>query len=193
MYDYIQGKIIENTPAYAVIENNGIGFFINISISTYSLLNNKKDVKLFVHQVIREDAHLLFGFFEKTEREMFLQLISVSGVGANTARVILSSLSVEEVKRAITAGEVNTLKSVKGIGAKSAQRIIVDLRDKVTKIDTTEDIFADKDNTIKIEALSALVMLGFTKKQIEKVLDKVLSSEPNVTVEELVKKSLKLL
>ncbi len=193
MYDYIQGKIIENTPAYAVIESNNIGFFINISIGTYSLLNEKKEAKLYIHQVIREDAHLLFGFFEKTEREMFLQLISVSGVGANTARVILSSLSVEEVKKAITAGEVNILKSVKGIGAKSAQRIIVDLRDKVTKIDTTDDIFADKDNTIKIEALSALVMLGFVKKQIEKVLDKVLLEEQNITVEELVKKSLKLL
>ncbi len=193
MYNYISGKLIENTPSYAVIDNNGIGFFINISLNTYSKLENKDNVKLFIHHVIRDDAHLLFGFFDIIERNMFQLLISVSGVGANTARVILSSLSVADIRSAIIGGEVEILKSIKGIGAKSAQRIIVDLRDKVGKINEEIQIFDKKDNTIKQEALSALVMLGFNKKQVTKVIDKISNNNKNVTVEELVRESLKLL
>ncbi len=193
MYNYISGKLVENTPSYAVIDNNGIGFFINISVNTYSKLENKTDVKLFIHHVIREDANLLYGFFDTIEREMFELLISVSGVGANTARVILSSLTVDDIRSAIMGGQVEVLKSIKGIGAKSAQRIIVDLRDKVGKVDAEIQIFDKKDNTIKQEALSALVMLGFNKKQVEKIIDKILKTNKELTVEELVRESLKLL
>lgn len=193
MYNYISGKLVENTPSYAVIDNNGIGFFINISINTYSKLDKKVDVKLYIHHVIREDAHILYGFFDIIERDMFELLISVSGVGANTARVILSSLTVDEIKLAIMGGEVEILKSIKGIGAKSAQRIIVDLRDKVGKINEEIQIFDQKDNTIKHEALSALVMLGFNKKQVEKILEKILKENNQITVEELVRECLKLL
>jgi len=193
MYNYISGKLVENTPSYAVIDNNGIGFFINISVNTYSKLENKTNVKLFIHHVIREDANILFGFFDTVERDMFELLISVSGVGANTARVILSSLTVNDIRSAIMGGQVEVLKSIKGIGAKSAQRIIVDLRDKVGKIDEEIQIFDKKDNTIKQEALSALVMLGFNKKQVDKIIDKILKANNEITVEELVRESLKLL
>ncbi len=193
MYDYIEGKIIEINPAYAVLECSGIGYFVNISITTYTQIQSYKEIKLHMHMVIREDAHMLYGFFSKFEREIFRYLISVSGIGANTARMMLSSLSPDEIQRAIVSENVNLLKSIKGIGAKSAQRVIVDLKDKIGKEAAGEEIFALKDNTMKEEALSALVMLGFSKSAVEKVLNKLLIEDQNVTVEDLIKKALKKL
>lgn len=193
MFEYIQGKIAELTPAYVVVDNSGIGYFINISLNTYSKLSAKNEGKIFIHQVVREDSNALYGFIDKKEREMFLQLVSVSGVGANTARMMLSSLSSTEIQKAILNGDVNTLKGVKGIGVKSAQRIIVDLKDKVGKIEDEGEFFITQDNTIREEALSALVMLGFVKKAVEKVLDKILSETTDMTVEDVVKQALKRL
>lgn len=193
MYEHIRGKIIEITPAYVIIETNGIGYFINISLNSFSKLQNKEEGHLFLHLSIREDAHVLFGFAEAVERELFRLLISVSGVGPNTARMMLSSMPAAEVKRAICEGDVNTLKSIKGIGAKSAQRIIVDLKDKVEAKFDDQEILAAIDNTLKNEALSALEVLGFAKKQAEKAIDKLIAAKPDSTVEELIKQALKVL
>lgn len=191
MYEYIQGKISELTPASVIIDNNGVGYFINISLNTYSGLSGKDQAVVFVHQVVREDAHTLYGFINKGEREIFRHLISVSGIGANTARMMLSSLSPSEIKEAILSGNVKLLNGIKGIGAKTAQRIVVDLSDKVGKSEISGEIFATQSNTNRDEALSALVMLGFAKNTVEKVLDKLLKSDPNLGVEELVKQALK--
>lgn len=193
MYEHIRGKITEITPAYVIIETNGIGYFINISVNSFSKLQNKEDAHLFLHLSIREDAHVLFGFADPVEREMFRLLISVSGVGPNTARMMLSSMPATEVKRAICEGDVNTLKSIKGIGAKSAQRIIVDLKDKVEAKFDDQEILVAIDNTLKNEALSALEVLGFAKKQAEKAIDKLIAANPDSTVEELIKQALKVL
>lgn len=190
MYEFIRGKIEEITPAYAIIVNNNVGYFLNITLNTYTFLREKKECSLFLHEVIREDAFILYGFSEKREREVFRQLLSVSGIGANTSCMILSSLTVSELKKAIVNEEVNTLKNIKGIGAKSAQRIIVDLKDKLSKEETSEEIFSGIDNTIKDEAFSALVTLGFNKKKIEKVLDDLVREKSDIGVEELVKKAL---
>lgn len=190
MYEFIKGEIKEITPAYVVLENNNTGFFINISLNTYSLFQDKKSCELLLHEVVREDAFILYGFAEKSEREVFRQLLSVSGIGANTACMMLSSLTADELKNAIINGEVNTLKNIKGIGAKSAQRIIVDLKDKLGKEGISEEIFSPADNTIKDEAFSALVTLGFSKKKIEKVLDELIRKEGVMKVEDLVKKAL---
>ncbi|OFX88182.1 MAG: Holliday junction DNA helicase RuvA [Bacteroidetes bacterium GWF2_33_16] len=191
MFEYINGEIKDLTPTYLVLENAGIGYFIHISVSTYTKLHDKKNCAVFIHQVIREDAHLLFGFADKIEREIFLQLISVSGVGANTARMMLSSQSPEEIRSAILHGNVVLLKSIKGIGAKTAERIIIDLRDKVGKITDDSEIVHSLNNTIKEEALSALVMLGFPKAKIDKLLSDILKERRDFTVEELIKESLK--
>lgn len=191
MYEYLKGEIIELNPTYLVLENSGIGYFINISVNTYSKLAEQKTCLVYIHQVIREDAHVFFGFADKKEREIFLQLISVSGIGANTARMMLSSLSPEEVKSAILQNNIALLKSIKGIGLKTAERIIVDLRDKVGKITDESEIVVTLNNTIKDEALSALVMLGFPKAKIDKLLSDILKDNKNMTVEELVKESLK--
>lgn len=193
MYEFIKGKITELTPAYAIIDNNGIGYFIHISLNSFSQLQGKEECKLFIHQSIREDAHVLFGFSSANEREMFRLLISVSGVGPNTARMMLSSMPAPEVKRAILEEDVNKLKSIKGIGAKSAQRIIVDLMDKVSIAPEDEEILAFSNNTLKIETLSALEVLGFSKKGAEKAIDKLISQNPEITVEELIKQALKVL
>jgi Holliday junction DNA helicase RuvA len=195
MYDYIKGKIAELTPTYVVIDNQGIGYCINISVNTYSALEKTKESKLFIKEIIREDTHDLYGFAKKEERTLFNLLISVSGVGANTARVILSSLSEQELEVAIAAGDVNTLKGVKGIGLKTAQRIIVELKDKIGRLDsdTSGQLFANQDNSIHEEALSALTMLGFNKAQVLKVLKKILSTPESLTVESVIKQSLKLL
>ncbi|MDQ1332515.1 MAG: holliday junction helicase RuvA, partial [Bacteroidota bacterium] len=163
MIDYIKGTITQVTPTFLTIETGGVGYFVNISLTTFSKLEGKSDYKILIHEVIREDAHLLFGFADKEEREIFRFLISVTGVGASTARMMLSSLSPVEVERAIIGSDVNVLKSVKGIGLKTAQRIIVDLKDKLGKQSGTGEIFALADNTRRDEALSALVMLGFAK------------------------------
>lgn len=193
MLEFIQGEILEATPAYVVMQNNGLGYFINISLNTYSDVSVKKEGVLYIHEIVREDAYMLYGFAGKNEREIFRSLISVSGVGANTACMMLSSLSPPEIKTAIVQEQVNTLKAVKGIGAKSAQRIIVDLKDKLEKEPAEGEIISTSDNTSREEALSALVTLGFSKKQVEKVLDALTSQEPDLNVESLVKKALKKL
>ena len=191
MIDYIKGPLTRITPAFVVVETGGVGYFINISLNTFSRLENKSDYKVLVHEVIREDAHLLFGFADEEEREIFRLLISVTGVGASTARMVLSSLKPVEIERAITTSDVNVLKSVKGIGLKTAQRIIVDLRDKVGKTSSDGEIFSISDNTNREEALSALVMLGFAKSAVIKVLDKITREERNLTVEDMIRKALK--
>jgi Holliday junction DNA helicase RuvA len=191
MIDYIKGTITQITPAFITIETGGVGYFINISLTTFSKLEGKNEYKILVHEVIREDAHLLYGFADMEEREIFRFLISVSGVGAATARMMLSSLSPAEIERAIIGSEVDVLKSVKGIGLKTAQRIIVDLKDKLGKQSGTGEIFAFPDNTKREEALSALVMLGFAKSAVSKVLDRILREEKNLSVEGLIKRALK--
>jgi Holliday junction DNA helicase RuvA len=191
MYEFIEGEIAEKNPAYAAVLISGVCYYVNISLTTYGQIQNLNNCRLYIHQIIRDDAHALYGFYTKHEREIFRMLISVSGIGANTARVMLSSLSPAEVEGAIVAGKVDTLKSVKGIGAKSAQRIIIDLRDKLGKEEA--EIFEIKDNTIKEEALSALVVLGFNKTAVDKVLINILSEEDNLEVEDLIKKALKRL
>ncbi|HKL38556.1 MAG TPA: Holliday junction branch migration protein RuvA, partial [Bacteroidales bacterium] len=193
MLEFIKGEIIETTPAYVVLRNNGLGYFINISLNTYSGISEKTECLLYVHEIVREDAYMLYGFADKKERELFRSLISVSGVGSNTARMMLSSLSPEELKAAIVQERVNVLKGIKGIGAKSAQRIIVDLKDKLEKEHTGEEIISTPDNTSKEEALSALVTLGFPKKNVEKVLENLTGQEPDLNVEALVKQALKKL
>lgn len=193
MYEFIKGKIAELNPAFVIIEANNIGYFINISLHTYSQLHKQQECKVYIHQVVREDAEILFGFGDKAEREVFRQLISVSGVGPNTGRMMLSSMSAEEIRLAILHNDVATLKSIKGIGAKTAQRIILDLKDKLAKLETTEEIFVSESNRIKEEALSALEILGFSKNSVEKVINKLFIENSEITVEELIKLVLKQL
>jgi Holliday junction DNA helicase RuvA len=192
MYEFITGDIVEKTPTYIILETGNIGYFVNISLFTYSLLPDQHPCQLFIHQIVREDAHVLFGFINKEEREVFRQLISVSGVGANTARLILSSLSPVEIQQAINEGNVPELQRIKGIGAKSAQRIIVDLKGKISTAEM-DQLFPSKSNTIKEESLSALVNLGFAKKTVERILEQILRENDQLTVEELIKEALKKL
>jgi Holliday junction DNA helicase RuvA len=191
MIEYIKGTITQTTPTFVVVEAGGIGYFVNISVNTFSKLEGKSDFKILIHEVIREDAHQLFGFADEGERDIFRLLISVSGVGASTARMMLSSLSPGEIEKAISGSNVDLLKSVKGIGLKTAQRIIVDLKDKIGKHAGTGEIFAFADNRNRDEALSALVMLGFAKSAVAKVLDKIVREEINLTVEDMIKRALK--
>lgn len=193
MYEYIKGILAEATPTYAVVDCGGVGYYINISVNTYSKIASQKEIQLFTHQVVREDAHLLYGFFSREERALFRQLISVSGIGANTAGVMLSSMTVNEIVGAILTDNVNAIKSVKGIGLKTAQRVIIELKDKVGKTGVAEDFVPGANNTIKDEALSALVMLGFVKAQASKALDKIYASGGVTTVEDLIKQALKQL
>jgi len=194
MIDYIKGDIGELTPTSATIETNGIGYFINISLNTYTKLSGQNKTKLFVYEVIREDAYNLFGFYDKYERELFIHLISVSGIGANTARMILSSLTTQELVAVLTSGNVDALKSVKGIGLKTAQRVIIDLKDKV-KLDGVEHdtLFVAATNPVGEEAVAALVMLGFVQQASQKVVTKILKDSPESTVEEIIKTALKML
>jgi holliday junction DNA helicase RuvA len=191
MIDYIKGSITQTTPTFITLETGGVGYMINISLTTFSKLEGKNEYKLLVHEVIREDSHQLFGFADNEERDIFRLLISVTGVGANTARMMLSSLNPVEIEKAILGSEVNILKSVKGIGLKTAQRIIVDLKDKLGKQSASGEIFAFADNTKREEALSALVMLGFAKTAVSKILDKIVREEKNLTVEDMIKRALK--
>lgn len=194
MYDYIKGNVAELTPTYVVLDNHGVGYMINISLNSFNALLHQEDVvKVYVYEAIREDAHLLYGFTERRERELFLSLISVSGVGANTARMILSSLTPSDLEQTIVSENVGILKSVKGIGAKTAERIIVDLKDKI-KLST--DTLLDKSQVtseVFDEAMSALVMLGFTKQMSQKALKKLFTAEPTITVEQAIKKALKMM
>lgn len=195
MYEHVSGKLTEKNPAYAVVESNGVGYFLNISLQTYTALSQKgqeEDCKLYTHLVVREDALILYGFIDQKERELFRHLISVNGVGANIAQMILSSLNTSEVYEAILQEQIGTLKSVKGIGAKSAQRIILDLKDKLKKEQSDVDILESGYNTKRTEALSALTMLGFQESVAEKVLTKVIKSVPSdSSVEEITKEALK--
>lgn len=191
MIAQIKGRLVEKTPTYVVIDCNGVGYQLNISLNTFSKIGDNESCLLFTHFVVREDAQLLYGFKEKSERELFRLLISVSGVGSSTAMMILSSLSPDETKNAIMTSDVNTLKGVKGIGAKSAERIIVDLKDKIGKVENSDNLSIFSNNTIKDEALSALVMLGFSKGPAEKALTKIVSQASDITVEELIKRTLK--
>jgi Holliday junction DNA helicase RuvA len=191
MIDYIKGDITLITPTFLTMETGGIGYLMNISLTTFSKLEGKKEFKMLVHEVIREDSHQLFGFADSEERDIFRLLISVSGVGANTARMMLSSLNPAEIEKAILGSDSNILKSVKGIGLKTAQRIIIDLKDKLGKHTVGGEIFAFADNTKREEALSALVMLGFAKSTVYKVLDAIVREQKNLTVEDLIKRALK--
>lgn len=191
MIDYIRGTISQITPTFLTIETCGVGYFVNISLSTFTKLEGKSEFRILVHEVIREDAHQLFGFADKEERDIFRLLISVTGVGASTARMMLSSLSPAEIEKAVIGSDVHTLKGVKGIGLKTAERIIVDLRDKIGKQAGSGEIFAPSDNTKKEEALSALVMLGFARSAVLKALDKIVREDRNLTVEDMIKKALK--
>ena len=196
MYDYISGKISELNPAFVVIDNHGLGYMINISLTTYNEVSKfAKDVtaKLYVFEAIREDAHVLFGFASKHERELFLMLISVSGVGPNTARMILSSLSPSDLEQCIASGNVGMLKSVKGIGGKTAQRILVDLKDKIKVASDTLLDSNSAPSALYDEALAALVMLGFTQQMSQKALKKLFKENPAITVEEAIKKALKMM
>lgn len=193
MIEYLKGRLTEKNPSYVVIECNGVGYYLNISLNTYSALGQGEALTLFTHVSIREDAHVLFGFADKEERLFFRQLISVSGVGATTAQLVLSSLAPAEAMSAILNGDVATLQSVKGIGGKTAQRIIIDLKDKIGKLDLGSDISLTLHNTSRQEALSALFALGFDKNKSTKMVDKILKSNTEMPVEELVKAALKKL
>ncbi|MFL2582745.1 MAG: Holliday junction branch migration protein RuvA [Flavobacteriales bacterium] len=192
MIHHIKGRLVEKSPTHAIVETSGVGYFLNISLITFSKLGDDENCKLYTHLSIKEDAHTLYGFSEKSEREIFRQLISVNGVGASTARIMLSSMTAEEITTAIITSDVNALKSIKGIGAKSAQRIILDLKDKLGRIDGIEqNILTFANNTNRDEALSALLALGFIKNSVEKVLNKVLKAQPDLDVEHLIKEALK--
>lgn len=198
MIDYIKGELTELTPTNAVIETGGVGYFINISLTTFGDLNGKTEAKLYIHEAIREDAYVLFGFMNKSERELFLLLISVSGIGANTARVIMSSYSAAELQQIIASENVTALNAIKGIGAKTAQRILVDLKDKILKIgiladDKAPSALSFSANPVREETLAALTMLGFAAAPSQKAIDKILKDEPEITVEKALKLALKML
>lgn len=193
MYEFIEGEFFEKSPAHLIVRAGHLAYYIRISVHTYSQISNLSNGRIYLHFIVREDAQILYGFSSREEREIFKSLISVSGVGANTARLILSSLSPEEVAQAILAGNVVVLQGIKGIGAKSAQRIIVDLKDKVGKGAGIDELFFSQDNTSHEEALSALVALGFPKKTVEKILTRILSEQPDLSVEEIVKTALKFM
>ena len=196
MYDYIKGTLEESTPTEAVIENNGIGYSLQISLQTYTAIQGCKDVRLYIYHHLREDTELFFGFYSKEERSLFLLLIGVNGIGPNTARMMLSSLSCQELTNAILTGDVNKIKGVKGIGLKTAQRVIIDLKERVGKGDSKSALSLAEfgaASQIKEEALAALVMLGFSKAASEKAIDSILKEKPGRTIEELIKHSLKRL
>jgi len=197
MIDYIKGELTDLSPAFATIEVAGIGYGLNISLNTFSAIQGKKEVKLYVYEAIREDAHVLFGFLNKKEREMFLLLITVNGVGANTARMMLSGMSVAELCNAISTGNARLIQNVKGIGKMTAQRIIVDLRDKIVALGIADEIPAGGsivvpvNNAVKDEAVSALTMLGFAPAPSQKVVLQILQQQPDAPVETVVKLALK--
>lgn len=191
MITHIQGRLVEKTPTDVVIDCNGIGYQIHISLHTFSKLPSEEKITLFTHLQVKEDSHTLYGFMEKVERELFRMLLSVSGVGASTARAMLSSLTPEQVKEAIASGDVATIQGVKGIGAKTAQRVILDLKDKVLKVYAVEDVLLPTSNTNKEEALSALETLGFARKQAEKVCNAIVRESPGASVEMIIKLALK--
>ena len=194
MYEFIKGRLTEKTPTYAVIEANGVGFLLHISLHTYSQLKEDENCTLLAHLVVREDAMILFGFMEASERELFRHLISVSGIGPNTARMILSSVQPNDIVQAIVAGNAPLLQSIKGIGSKTAQRLIVELKDKLSKDLGSYEKMTGGYNTKKEEALSGLIILGFTKLVAEKALTKIIEKEGSeLPVEQLIRHALKIL
>ena len=191
MIAHLQGKLIEKTPTDVVIDCGGVGYHVNISLHTYSLLPNSDQIKLFTYLQIKEDAHTLFGFVEKSEREIFKMLLSVSGIGASIARTMLSSLDPKQIIQALAVGDLATIQSIKGIGNKTAQRAILDLKDKVLKVYDLDEVSMTQNNTNKDEALSALEVLGFNKKLAEKAVDKIVRETPDANVESIIKQALK--
>jgi len=193
MISHIQGRLVEKNPTDVVIDCNGVGYVINISLHTFSELPTSESVKLFTHLIVREDAHILYGFSGVAERELFRLLISVSGVGPSTARTMLSSLTPSQIVDAIATNDLKTIQSAKGIGAKTAQRLVLDLKDKILKVYGLSSISAETSNTSKNEALSALETLGFARKQAEKVCDSIVKENPQASVETVIKLALKKL
>lgn len=191
MITQIKGKLVEKNPTYAVVDCNGVGYLMHISLNTYSSLPNDENVLLYTHLSVREDAHTLYGFSNKVEREVFRLLTSVSGVGPSIARTMLSSMTSEEIQQAIASENVKLIQSVKGIGAKTAQRVIVDLKDKILKTFDLDEVSVVQNNTNKEEALSALEVLGFARKQADKVVGNILKETPDASVEKLIKQALK--
>ncbi|MDG1713890.1 Holliday junction branch migration protein RuvA [Lacinutrix sp.] len=193
MITHIKGKLVEKNPTDIVIDCNGVGYLLNISLNTFSQIPEQENIQLYTHLHVKEDAHSLYGFVTKGEREVFRLLISVSGIGTNTARTMLSSLTPKQIREGIATEDVALIQSVKGIGVKTAQRVIIDLKDKIIKIYDIDEVSVNRNNTNKDEALSALEVLGFAKKQAERVVDKIVLAEPEATVEALIKQALKKL
>lgn len=191
MITHVKGKLVEKNPTYVVVECNGVGYFLNISLHTFSLIPSSENIFLYTHLQVREDANTLYGFYEKSEREVFRSLISVSGIGTGTARTMLSSLAPEKIVEAIASSDVATIQSVKGIGAKTAQRVIIDLKDKVSRISGLSEILTSQSNTNKNEALSALETLGYLRRQSEKIVQKIIADDPEAAVEKIIKLALK--
>lgn len=190
MITQIIGRLVEKTPTQVVIDCNGVGYAVNISLHTFSQINDNENIKLYTHLQVREDSHTLFGFNTTIERSVFLLLISVSGIGSSTARMMLSSLEPLQIQRAIISEDLNTIKSIKGIGLKTAQRVLIELKDKMLNLQVEGEIQNFGNNTIKDEALSALEVLGYTRKQSERILDSIIQSAPESSVEELIKEAL---
>ncbi|MDA9676525.1 Holliday junction branch migration protein RuvA [Flavobacteriaceae bacterium] len=190
MITQLKGRMIEKSPTEIVIDCNGVGYLVNISLNTFSKLSDSESISLYTHLQVKEDSHTLFGFFEKTERNLFRQLISVSGIGASTARTMLSSLTPGEIQSAIVSGNVSVIQSVKGIGLKTAQRVIIDLKDKVSLISENDQFIGNISNTNQDEALSALEVLGYNRKQTSKLIEMLVNNSPEMSVEELIKGAL---
>ncbi|MGB5821250.1 MAG: Holliday junction branch migration protein RuvA [Saonia sp.] len=191
MITHLKGKLVEKNPTYVIIECAGVGYFVNISLHTFSKIEDTENIQLFTHLQVKEDSHTLFGFAEKSERDIFRLLISVSGIGSSTARTMLSSMSPFQIRDAIALGDVASIQAVKGIGLKTAQRVILDLKDKVLKIYDIDEVSTISNNTNKEEALSALEVLGFVRKHAEKAVDRVLSQDSSLSVEDIIKYTLK--
>jgi len=193
MITHIQGKLVQKNPTDVVIDCNGVGYLLNISLHTYSQIPEQENIKLYTHLQVREDSHTLFGFSSLAEREIFRLLISVSGIGASTARTMLSALTPKQVREGIAAENVGLIQSIKGIGLKTAQRTIIELKDKILKVYDIDEVSVSQNNTAKDEALSALEVLGFNKKQAERAIDKFMASQPKANVETVIKEALKSL
>ncbi|WP_339628522.1 Holliday junction branch migration protein RuvA [uncultured Maribacter sp.] len=191
MIHHLRGKLIEKNPTHIIIECGGVGYFVNISLNTFSKLPAQENISIFTHLQVKEDSHTLYGFVEKSEREIFRLLLSVSGIGSSIARTMLSSMSPSQIRDAIANGDVPAIQAIKGIGTKTAQRVILDLRDKVLKVYDIDELSLSANNTNKDEALSALEVLGFARKQAERVVDKVLSQDSSLSVENIIKLALK--
>jgi len=191
MITQLKGRLVEKNPTDVVIDCNGVGYEVHISLHSYSKINSQEQIHLYTHLLVKEDSHTLYGFVDKSEREIFRLLISVSGIGASTARAMLSSLNPIEIRDAIATEDVATIQSIKGIGAKTAQRVILDLKDKIIKIYDIDEVFVSSNNTNKDEALTALEVLGFSRKQAEKVVDKIVKEKTDLSVEDIIKDALK--